>query len=133
MLERALYGSTAPILQPQQRRPYGPRLQNAAAVKAFLAAKSYLGGLFPTLASAADFHKSNHCYTAAAVALIKAGDDGLVKQVLRGSMSLLAAARSVRRVGMVEDFGMSSAAERRLFGQVVGPAVLFDDVVVAAL
>jgi hypothetical protein len=103
-------------------------------VKAFLAAKGYLDGQFPTLASAASFYGTNPAYVAAAVALIKAGDDDLIKKVLRGSASLLAAAGSVRRVvRMVEDFGMSSATERRWFGQAVGPAKVFDDVVVAAL
>jgi hypothetical protein len=127
-------GIPAALRQPQRQRPYGPRLQNAAAVKAFLAAKGYLAGQFPTLASAASFYGTNLAYTAATVVLVKAGDDDLIEKVLRGSVSLLAAAGSVRRVvRMVEDFGMSTATERRLFGRVIGPAKVFDDIVVAAL
>ena len=140
MLERtSLDSSSASTRQPQLRRPYGPRLQNAAATKAFLAANGYLDGKFPTLASAARFYGATPAYVAAAVVLVKAADEDLIKndlikKVLRGSMSLLTAAESVRRVvRMVKDFGMSSASERRLFGQVAGPAKVFDDVVLAAL
>jgi hypothetical protein len=134
MLERALDSLSTSTRQPRQRHPYGPRLQNAAATKAFLAANGYLDGQFSTLAGAATFYGANPAYTAAAVVLVKAGDDALIKKVLRGSVSLRAAAGSVRRVvRMVEDFGMSSATERRLFGQAVGPATVFDTVVVAAL
>ena len=78
--------------------------------------------------------ESNRTYTSAAVLLLKAADTALLENVLDGSVSMLEAAASVKNaVRMIEAFDAGSTAERRLFGQVVGPAKVFDDVVLAAL
>ena len=127
----------AALRQSSPCHPRGRRLlcgTSVAALRALTAAVQYLNGEVPTLGAAVAACGSNVHYVAAAVVLIKANDTALITQVLNGSVPLLRAAKSVEQaVRLVEAFSASSATERRMFGQAVGPSKLFDDAVVAAL
>jgi hypothetical protein len=101
-------------------------------LKAFLAAKGYLTGRFPTLAIAANACGACPAYVAAAIVILKANDATLRNEVLDGIVPLLAAAKLIKQaVKLVEAFHASSATERVRFAQTVGPEVLFDTVTAA--
>src|SRR5262249_17286552 len=65
------------------------------AVRALTGAELYLrGGI--TLLQAALSVGSNHHYVAAGIVLIKSGDVSLIEKVVRGDVSILAAAKMVQ-------------------------------------
>src|SRR5262245_43629196 len=77
--------------------------QCAAVVRALTAAKLYVEGAAPSFAAAAVMCGSCSQYVEAALALTKSGDAGLLRDVLRGNISLLAAVRRVRELTALLD------------------------------
>lgn len=126
----------------QQRRHYrsrGRHFRNgqcAAAVRADTAARILLG--LPVsannLATAARMCGSNIHYVAAAIALIRAEDASLQTNVRRGQMTLpKAAAAAKKRAALIHAYREASPADLAALARTVGPAAVFDAVVVPAL
>jgi hypothetical protein len=108
--------------------------QRAAVIRACTAARLYLIGEFPSLEAAAVGCGSNIQYVRAAVVLLEAENATLFQQVLRGDISLLAAARQARQVGkLVAAYRKASAADRVAFAKAIGPTTLFDTALVPAI
>jgi hypothetical protein len=133
MLMRASNNTSHPPGQSQSR----PRRRHGAAVeRAFIGARMLLGvPIQPkTQAEAAELVGSTRPYVAAAAVLLEAETPTLVESVLRGDVSLLEAAKSVRRcVQLVRAYRQADRSDRRAFGEVVGVANIFDDAVAPLL
>jgi hypothetical protein len=123
------------------RQPWRPRRHRGhrpagAARRAFAGAKALLG--LPirvkTQAEAAELVGSTRLYVAAAAVLLEAETPTLVESVLRGDVSLLEAAKSVRRrVRLVRAYRQADRSDRKALGEVVGVASVFDDAVAPLL
>jgi hypothetical protein len=121
----------------KKRRPYRRQMQHGvrlAALRALTAAELLLRKEFRSEAEAAWRCGSTRGYVSAALAIIQSENTTIRKQVLRGEISLLAAARQLRRPArIVAAYRAGSESDRAMFGRVVGPATLFDGAVAPAL
>jgi hypothetical protein len=99
------------------------------------AARAWRGWLLgiKTQAEAAAMFGSNPRYVAAAVVVLMTEDVALLNSVLAGELPLLEAAKMARkRAGLVSAFRSASPQDRIAFAKVVGPDVVFDEVVCPA-
>lgn len=114
-----------------------PRRRHGAAIaRAFTGARLLLGiPVQPkTQAQAAELAGSTRLYVAAAAMLLEAEVPALVESVRCGDVSLLEAAKSVRRrVQLVRAYRQADRNDRRGLGEVVGVASIFDDAVAPLL
>jgi hypothetical protein len=119
------------------RRQSLPRFRDGyctAAVRAFTAAGLVIDGKAPTLRAAALRCGANVAYVRAAITLLRSENTSLMAKVAKGKVSMLAAAREVKRLGaLVTAYRQASAADRVAFAKAVGPTVLFDTSLVPAL
>jgi len=87
-----------------------------------------------TQAEAAELVGSTRPYIAAAAVLLEAGAPALVEGVLCGDVSLLEAAKSVRRrARLIQAYRQADRSDRRALGEVVGVGNVFDDAVAPLL
>jgi hypothetical protein len=87
-----------------------------------------------TQAQAAELVGSHQPYIAAAVALLEAEVPALVESVLRGDVSLLEAAGSVRgRARLVRAYRRATPADRKALGAVIGVNHVFDETIAPSL
>jgi hypothetical protein len=101
----------------------------AAAARAFTGACLYVEGDV-TLGIAAMMAGSNPRYVEAAVAILKAEDTAIVRHVLAGQLSLLAAAEQIhRRANLVAAYRAASADDLLALGRVAGPSAIWDSIV----
>jgi hypothetical protein len=119
------------------RRQWSPRFRDGyctVAVRALTAAGLVIDGKAPTYRAAALRCGSTVAYTGAAVTLLRSENTSLMAKVAKGEVSLLAAAREVRRLAkIVAAYRAGSAADRVAFAKAVGPTILFDTSLVPAL
>jgi hypothetical protein len=100
----------------------------AAVLRALTGARGCCNGMFSNVSEAAMACGSNTAYVAAAIVLIESENKTLIDRVLTGKVSLLAAAKEIRRLAeLVTAYRKASAADRVLFARVIGPSVLFDN------
>jgi hypothetical protein len=122
---------------PPRRQKHRSKIQNGfylPALQAVTAAKGFIAGQFPTLAIAALSCGSSRGSVAAAVVIIKTEDSVLLADVLRGRKPLLATARSITNaVSLIDAFRKASSVERKIFGRVITPETIFDQVVVTTV
>jgi hypothetical protein len=103
-------------------------------MRAFTAASLYLNGDAPSIELAAVLCGSCAPYVRAAVPILQAGDSTLKQAVVTGEVSLLAAGEQVKHLSdLVTPFDAASADDRVAFARAIGPARLFDEVVVPAV
>jgi hypothetical protein len=77
---------------------------------------------------------SSPAYIRAATVLLEAEAPALVESVLRGDISLLEAAESVRRrAQLIQAYRRATQTDRKALGEVVGVASVFDDAVAPLL
>jgi hypothetical protein len=87
-----------------------------------------------TQAEAAELVGSTRPYIAAAAMLLEAEVPALIESILRGDVSLLGAAASVRkRARLVRAYRQADRSDRKALGEVVGVASVFDDAVAPLL
>jgi hypothetical protein len=124
-----------PPIPPRRQKSRG-KIQNGfylPALQAVTAAKGFIAGQFPTLAVAALCCSSYRGSLAAAVAILKTEDPDLLTSVLAGRKPLLKTAKSIRNaIGLVDSFRRASSFELQIFGRVISPEKIFDEVVVPA-
>jgi hypothetical protein len=128
-------GNSAPSAPGQPRRSRR-RHQPDAALRAITGAKLLLGASVQpkTQAEAAELVGSTRPYIAAAAMLLEAEVPALIESILRGDVSLLGAAASVRkRARLVRAYRQADRSDRKALGEVVGVASVFDDAVVPLL
>jgi hypothetical protein len=140
MLERSLYRSPssrrqrAPV---RRRRRHFRNGHRVAVVRAFTAARLYLNGQVPSLASAAEACGSNIRYIAAAVVLLKGDDPSLPDRVIKGWDSLTETANRVRKIVNVEaavsSWRVWTPEQRAEFGRGAGVADIWDDAIVPTI
>jgi hypothetical protein len=122
--------------RPAARSRQKQRIRNGvspAALRAVTGARGLLAGQFSTIAVAALSCGSYRGSVTAAVAILKTEDLNLLTSVLAGRRPLLATARSIKHaVELIDAFRKSSSAELRVFGRVITPEKIFDEVVIAA-
>jgi len=105
-----------------------------AAVRAITAAKLYLSKAVPTLKAAVEACGTNYNYVRAAIILLKAENTSLLARVVAGEILILAAAREVERLSkLVASYRAATANDHVAFAKIVGPTVLFDDMLVPAV
>jgi hypothetical protein len=108
--------------------------KRVAVLRALTGARLYGNGSTISLADAAESVGSNVRYVRAAVTILKAENPNLIWEVLWGPGNLLATAAKVRkRADLVAAYRKASPDDRKVFGWTVGPATVFDEVVVPAL
>ena len=125
--------------QPRPRRPYRNRQHHNATARAFAGAKLWMRQpVVPsTQAEAARLVGSTPAYVAAAATVINAATPGLIENVLRGRVPLLAAAHEARRrqnakrtvEEMVASWRCWTPGQRANFGRAVGVAEIWDDAI----
>jgi hypothetical protein len=94
---------------------------NPAALKAITAARLLAAGMLPTINVAAASCGSNPLYVRAAVILLKAENSNLLEQTLCGRISLLRAAKQVKRVAaLVDAYRRASESDLVQAARVVG-------------
>ena len=99
--------------------------QSSAALRAITAARLLATGMVNTIAEAAACTGSNLTYVHAAVILLKAENEALINHVLAGKVSLLRAAKQVRRVAdLVHADRTASQAEIIQAAKIVGPMLV---------
>jgi hypothetical protein len=128
-------GNSAPSA-PNQPRRFGRRRRPDAALRAITGAKLFLGAPVrpKTQAEAAELVGSTRPYIAAAAMLLEAEVPALIEGILRGDVSLLGAAASVRkRARLVRAYRQADRSDRKALGEVVGVASVFDDAVAPLL
>jgi hypothetical protein len=128
-------GNSAPSAPGQPRRSRR-RHQPDAALRAITGAKLLLGAPVQpkTQAEAAELVGSTRPYIAAAAMLLEAEVPALIEGILRGDVSLLGAAASVRkRARLVRAYRQADRSDRKALGEVVGVARVFDDAVAPLL
>jgi hypothetical protein len=134
MLERgSIYSSPPKMASPYRRRNqhmrYGVR---AAALRAVTAARLYLAGTIPNLLKAAESCGSNVCYVRAAIAVLRSENAVLLDRVLRGHVSILAAANRVRRVvALLAAYQAADEQDHVASFRVLGPDRVFEEIVQA--
>jgi hypothetical protein len=122
-----------PFGQPRRSRR---RDRPDAALRAITGAKLLLGAPVrpKTQAEAAELVGCTRPYIAAAAVLLEAGAPALVEGVLCGDVSLLEAAKSVRRrARLIQAYRQADRSDRKALGEVVGVASVFDDAVAPLL
>jgi hypothetical protein len=132
MLYRGNSAPSAPGQPRRSRRRHPPD----AALRAITGAKLLLGAPVQpkTQAEAAELVGSTRPYIAAAAVLLEAGAPALVEGVLCGDVSLLEAAKSVRRrARLIQAYRQADRSDRRALGEVVGVGNVFDDAVAPLL
>jgi hypothetical protein len=108
--------------------------QRLAALRAFTAATLYRKNDGWTLAMAATSCGSNVPYVVAMLVLMASENMTLLRVVMAGKVSVLAAAREVGRLAkLVAAYRAANATDRVAFARAVGPADLFDTTLVPAL
>jgi hypothetical protein len=128
-------GNSAPSAPGQPRRSRR-RHQPDAALRAITGAKLLLGAPVrpKTQAEAAELVGSTRPYIAAAAMLLEAEVPALIESILRGDVSLLGAAASVRkRARLVRAYRQADRSDRKALGEVVGVGSVFDDAVAPLL
>ena len=126
------------------RRHYRKHRRDNAPARAFAGARLWMRHpVVPsTQAEAARLVGSTPAYVAAAAIVINAATPGLIEDVLRGRVPLLAAAHEVRRRqkaarATVEEMAASwrcwTPGQRANFGRAVGVAEIWDDAIAPAL
>jgi hypothetical protein len=137
MLVRSSNNAPHSLSQSQSRpRRYRKHRRVAAVARAFTGAKLLLGiPIQPkTQTQAAELAGSTRLYVAAAAVLLEAGAPALVEGVLCGDVSLLEAAKSVRRrARLIQAYRQADRSDRKALGEVVGVASVFDDAVAPLL
>jgi hypothetical protein len=132
MLYRGNSAPSAPGQPRRSRRRHPPD----AALRAITGAKLLLGAPVQpkTQAEAAELVGSTRPYIAAAAMLLEAEVPALIESILRGDVSLLGAAASVRkRARLVRAYRQADRSDRKALGEVVGVASVFDDAVAPLL
>jgi hypothetical protein len=123
--------------QPRSRQRRHRKHQHAAAVsRAFIAGQLLLGlPVKPeTQAEAAKLVGSTPLYVAAAITLLEAEAPGLIESVVRGDISLLKAAETVRkRVRLVRAYREADRNDRRALGKAIGIDNVFDEIIAPSL
>jgi hypothetical protein len=108
---------------------YGVR---AAALRAITAARLHLSGAIPNLLKAAESCGSNVKYVCAAIILLRSENSVLLDRVLRGHVSILAAASQVRRlVELIAAYRATNEKDHITFARAAGPDRLFEEIVQA--
>ena len=103
-----------------------------AVVAAWLLHNHLLG--VSTVTQAVVLTNSSRPSVEAALTILKAEDEELLDLVLTGYVSLALGARHVKhRAGLIASFRSACPEDRVAFGQAVGAAALFDDVVLPSL
>jgi hypothetical protein len=108
----------------------------AAVLRAVTSASILLGRPIKasSQARAAELCGANVQYVEAAVWLLQAEDSALIADVLAGRISLLKAAAKVRRRSrLIAAYQDATADDRAAFGEVVGAASVWDEVIAPKL
>jgi hypothetical protein len=126
--------------RPSRQQPWQPRRRRRRSagptLRAFAGAKLLLDiPIRPrNQAEAAALVGSTRPYIAAATVLLEAEVPALVEGVIRGDLSLLEAAASVRkRARLVKAYRQADRSDRKALGEVVGVGSVFDDAVAPLL
>jgi hypothetical protein len=93
----------------------------------------YLSGQIPNLLKAAESCGSNTKYVIAAIILLRSENSVLLDRVLRGHVSITAAASQVRRlVDLVAAYRAADVNDHVASFRALGPDRVFDELVMAA-
>jgi hypothetical protein len=140
-LKAEFLGTTAPIYggtrakATQKRKPYARRSTKpgAAALRAYTAAQFYsAGGL--TLRDVAVACGSCPQYVEAMAILLASHNQDLIDKVLAGELPVQAAAKQVRKlVDLVTAYLNASPMDRVNFARIIGPARLWDEIMVPVI
>jgi shikimate kinase len=102
-------------------------------LRALTAARLYSGGGITTLTKAAEACGSNVPYVQAAVVLLKAENETLLRRVLSGDIPVLVAASQAKRMAdLVFAYRAASENDRVAFARTCGPEALLDVLATAA-
>jgi hypothetical protein len=107
--------------------------QRAAVVRAVTAARLYLSGAEPTLASAAVACGSGVVYVRAAIAVLRREQPALLADVLTGRTSLLRAAKPRKPETLAEHFARAPREEWREAARLIGPGRIWDEMLVPVI
>jgi hypothetical protein len=108
--------------------------ERLAAVRALSAVRLHSHGEVPTLAYAARACGSNLTYCNAMKTLLAAQDVNLLKQVLRGNMALLTAARQVKPlVNLIKAYDEAANTSRAEAARRIGVARIWDEMLVPVI
>ena len=125
-----------PKVHNRSRRRARPRSYEGtrlAVLRAFTASSWYLCGRAPTIAAAARCCGAGIRYTIAAK-VVQSQDSGLRADVLSGRISLLEAVTRVRQINrLVSAYQKSTGEDLAQFGRLIGPAKVFDEIIIPAL
>jgi hypothetical protein len=125
------------VKSPHKRRAYRRQIRygiRGAALRAFTAARLLQREDFRSLAQAARACGSTPVYVAAALIVIKSEGTEIRQAVLDGRLSLLEAARLVRKSAeLVAAYRAASQFDRVMLGRVIGASNLFEEAVSPAL
>jgi len=108
--------------------------ERRAVRRALTAAKLYLAGVVPTLATAAESCGTSVPYVRAAIVLLQAEDPKLVSAVLHGFVQLLPAARAMRSTArLISAYRAADSADKFAFGCAVPVGTVWDEVIVPVI
>jgi hypothetical protein len=108
-----------------------------AALRAYTGANLHLGHrptMWMSQTVAASYVGSTGSYVNAMVAVIQSEDEALLGDVLRGKITVLKAAKIVRkRAGLVQAYRVADATDRAAFGKAAGVDAVWDEVLIPNL
>jgi hypothetical protein len=103
-------------------------------LRAFTAAQLYRDGKIPTMALAAQCCGSGVVYVRSAVVVLQSEDRSIRERVLRGWVSLhAAAALMAKRAAIIAAYRAGAGADRIAAMKTIGPTTVFDNDLVPAM